>query len=318
MKRVLAIMCSAVLFLNFTVLAHANAPEGRNLNVFDVTGDELQIAQTIGSRTITPRPGQRLSSGNVLTTGWDSFIYVQFDQTSIFKMDESSQTIVSSARNRLVLTVQSGGVLVEVEPQAEGHSLETRLGNTAIGVRGTSYFVRRGLTGELWITMISGYGEAEFVTDAGELVTVPLEAGQMMLVSYEDVPEDAYLPIPWYMEDYNPWDALEIQVEVTQRVDMENLAVLVMPIQYEFLSLFELVELYERFGYEHLLPLIRLREMERSARRESILEAEQRLGDDYVVPYFALPQAPATRYIYVYIHDVCPDIPPRRVRVRVP
>jgi|GEM_PF-4778386 len=153
------------------VLAATTA--ARVITIHRVDGDNAYLAR--GARRATPRVGQRLSDGNVITTGRDSFVYLQMDAASVLKIDQSSQVAVSSMRRRrLSLSVESGNALVTAAPQEEGTTLETRVGNVGLTVRGTMFTTGYSADSGITITMLAG---------AGEVNGVALPAGEAMSVS---------------------------------------------------------------------------------------------------------------------------------------
>ena len=161
---------------------YAQAPEARIINIFRVDGYDARMSRGIGGREIEPRAGQRLSEGNILSTGWDTQVYLQMDESSILKMDESTRLQIAAARSLLSLTVQSGSALIEVADQSPGHLLETRIGNTGIGVRGTMYIISRRDTDVVTITMLLGLGEVSMSGEDGITVYIPLPAGYVMWI----------------------------------------------------------------------------------------------------------------------------------------
>ena len=115
------------------IMAEEVQAEARLINIHSIGGD-VSLARFIGGRSIEPRSGQRLSDGNVLGTGWNSYVHMQLDEASLIRMDESSQVQVSERGNMLTLAVQGGRALVEVTDQPEGHVLETRIGSTVMKI----------------------------------------------------------------------------------------------------------------------------------------------------------------------------------------
>ena len=176
LRKIAACFIAASLVFG-SIPVHASNPSARNISIFRVDGDNVSLSRG-DARSATPRDGQRLSEGNVLTTGLNSSVHVQMDTDSILQMSASSQVAVSQSGNNLVLSVQSGSALVEVRDQGSGNSTETRVGNVGLTVRGTMYTM--GIRNDfISIVMLSGYGDVE-----GE----PLFAGQIMHVFDEHRP----------------------------------------------------------------------------------------------------------------------------------
>ena len=190
-KKWLAATLAVIVFAVPNMYVFAQVPTARNLSVFRVDGDDAFLSWGFGGRGVEPRAGQRLSAGNVMSTGQDTQIYMQLDAASIVKMDEQAQVSVSQAGNRLTLTVFSGSALVEVEQQAPGYTLETRIGGTVMSVRGTLFIAGFRETGEAIFTMLSGYGVVHVADELGAAVVErPLQAGYVFWVYDYAVPDD--------------------------------------------------------------------------------------------------------------------------------
>ena len=160
----------------------AQTPNARNISVFRVDGNSATVARNHLGRETSPRAGQRLSEGNIVSTGRNTAVYLQLDEASILKMDESSKVQVGAARNLLSLTVQSGMALVDVTTQNPGQSLETRVGNVGLAIRGTLFFIGRRDTDTTTITMLSGSGVVLVFAGIGDFAEIPLSAGFTMLI----------------------------------------------------------------------------------------------------------------------------------------
>ena len=173
------------------ILAQNVPTEARLINVHNTEGDDIRLSRSLVGRSIEPRSGQRLTDGNVLNTGRNSFVYMQLDEASLIKMDESSQVQVSETRNLLTLSVQSGRALVEVTNQPAGHALETRIGNAVIAVRGTSFIAGRregDYSGAVFVTMLSGYGVLSIAGADGTVTEVTVPAGSMVVTTPDVAP----------------------------------------------------------------------------------------------------------------------------------
>ena len=189
-RKITALFLASIMTLAGYVPAMAQSVpvEARFINVHNTRGEDITLSRSLGGRSIEPRSGQRLADGNVLATGWDSFIYMQLDEASIIKMDETSQVQINEARNLLILSLQSGRALVEVTEQPPGHTLYARIGSAAFGVRGTSFVAGRregDYTGAVFVTMLSGYGILTITGEDGTVVEVEVPAGAMVLTTPE-------------------------------------------------------------------------------------------------------------------------------------
>jgi hypothetical protein len=152
--------------------------QSRRISIYRLDGEQITFDRGARARSEMPaRQGQRLSEGQSVITGSDSHAYFQFDTVSIVKMDEQSRVSVNRANaNNIALTVISGSALVSVETQRQGQTLEVRIGNTVLGVRGTLFVIGYDSEDVIVITMLDGSGVVD---------DTPLLAGSAMRI-YED------------------------------------------------------------------------------------------------------------------------------------
>ncbi len=128
-----------ILLLIFTLaLPHAvwaAGTEARSISVFRVDGDDVKMSK--GSpKMFAAREGYQLNDGYTVSTGINSFCYLQMDDNSILKMDQSSKVAVSKkSADKLSVSVQSGGALMDAGPQDGEQVIETRVGNTGLTIR---------------------------------------------------------------------------------------------------------------------------------------------------------------------------------------
>ena len=140
---------------NFIVGYHAYA---RIIAIFRADGDN-HLLYSRGRETASLRSGMRISSGDRLTTGADSTIFLTMDQSSILKLGESSEAEIIQAGRNLEIHVVSGNALVRVEEQEPHHTMTVRSLNVGIGVRGTMFTISVDDYGIETIVMLSGYAE---------------------------------------------------------------------------------------------------------------------------------------------------------------
>ena len=196
LKKWLAVCLAMLIVAAPSMHVFAERPAARILSVFRVDGDDAFLSWGLGGRGMEPRSGQRLSAGNVMSTGLDTQVYMNLDAASIVKMDEQSQVSVDAAGNRLTLSILSGSALVEVDQLAPAHTLETRIGGTVMSVRGTLFIAALGESGAAVFTMLSGEGVVYLADETGAVVAVPLRAGYVFWAYDYTVPGDfAVLPI---------------------------------------------------------------------------------------------------------------------------
>ena len=102
----------------------------------------------------------------------------------------------------LTLSIQTGRALVEVVQQLPGQMLETRIGSTAFGVRGTSFIVGHveGDRSQVFVTMLSGYGELTIQGRDGVTAQIEVPAGSRVVARLgADVPAASEPPIKWLL-----------------------------------------------------------------------------------------------------------------------
>ena len=99
MRKLIALMTVFVMTANLALPVFAQQPAARNISIHRIDGVNAGLSRGLG-REIEPRAGQRLSEGNVLSTGWDTQVYIALDAGSIVKMDESSRLKIGSSRER--------------------------------------------------------------------------------------------------------------------------------------------------------------------------------------------------------------------------
>ena len=267
MRKFTAMALAFLMAASLVMPMFAAEPTARIIHIHSIDGENVSLSRAQG-REIEPRSGQRLGEGNVLATGFDTYVYLQLDADSIMKMDESSRLQVGSARERLTLSIQAGAALVDVALQPPGHSLETRVGNTAAAVRGTTYIMGRGTADTVFIIMLAGSAEVTVQGTDGQVVAVELPQGAMMIVY--DVFAD---------------DAMEHEI-------IDQTYEIILQLQLEMMGLFEIQEIYNRRDdllesgvitqeqHDRLPELIAIRQAERDAHREALMEALADLHDD--------------------------------------
>ena len=173
-NRFLASFVALTLFGgSFTTIQAADLTV-RRVSVFQIEGTEVILSR--GTQNVAPREGQRLASGNVLTTGPDTHLYLQIDGNSLAKMGEASQIGISTINQNLTLTLQSGNALIHIEQGSEQETV-TRISNVGLTVRGTMYTANVLPNGGSSFVMLAGLGDVEGIY---------LYPGYAILISYEN------------------------------------------------------------------------------------------------------------------------------------
>jgi len=237
-KKKLALFIS--LCMAFSLIASASSVEATSVDIHvarvitlaSIVGDSIALSNG-GPRTFTPREGQRLTSGSVVSTGEETFAHLRMDTASTLQMDEQSQVIVTSTGRHLTLTLQSGNALVHVPNQVSERYVECRVGAVRVAVLGTMLTMERGYMDIVTISMLSGYVEVH-VGGIEEVVTLP--AGHMMWVfDNNHLPEDVF---DLAMVTHYDWD------------DGHALVTTMVP---EYMSFFTLQSVYD--NQEYLLDI---------------------------------------------------------------
>ena len=188
-KKCLAFV--VVLALGMIPQIVAAETEGRTLSIFRVEGENAFVTRGT-PQEIDARAGLRLSEGYRISTGRETNVYIRIDTDSLVKMDQNSQVAVSRAsRDRLSFSVESGNALINVDRQEQqGRTIESRIGSTALTVRGTIFIMGRSINGGITITMLEGSGEVDdIILEAGMVMRIFEETGEVN-ISYALVLEE--------------------------------------------------------------------------------------------------------------------------------
>ena len=178
-KRILAVILVACLSIGLAIPAMAADYTARVINVFRTEGEVSLLSGS--ARAVTPRVGQRLSVDDTLQTGENSSVHLRLDRETLLQMDENSIVTVESAGRQLVLSIEEGRAFIHAEPQEEGNTIETRVGNVGLTIRGTMYTMGLDADGYTNIVMLSGSGDVnDTMLYAGNVMVLD-EDGQYTL-----------------------------------------------------------------------------------------------------------------------------------------
>ena len=163
--------------------------EARTMHIHRIDGGSAIVTDERGRQAPGDMEGQGLHEGWAVATMQETFCYIRLDASSMAKMDEYSGITVAALTDRLLrIDVTEGQVLVNVHGQRIGHSLETAVGNTVIGVRGTVFIAGVWSGGEAIVIVLEGSVDVNGVAlDAGYAMRV--HDGLLML--YDIAPIDA-------------------------------------------------------------------------------------------------------------------------------
>ena len=161
-RRFLAAVLAMVMVITMmpaTVLASASGPS-TTVEIFRTDGD---VTMTRGTgREFSARSGMMLHEGFTVTTGVNSSAHLMLDDGSLIQMDHSSTVQISQAsRNRLSVSLLSGNLAVDAEPQRGDRTVEVRIGNSALAIRGTFFVAENRHDGSVVYTMFEGSGEVD-------------------------------------------------------------------------------------------------------------------------------------------------------------
>jgi len=257
-KKRLILFVSMCVISALALTVHASDITVRTVILHSIVGDNATLSNG-GPRTFTPRQGQRLNGGSILSTHIDTFIELNIDNNSYMEMDQQSRIALTSLGRRLTISVQSGNAFMRIADQNEGYSIESRVGSIGLVAQSAMYTIGRDTTDIIAITMLSGYGEV-LIGD----FQLPLNAGHMIRV-YDDILDD------------------------TANNALEEGLVIVSDLALEYMNLFTLQAIQSNSEYlleegivtyemlEALPELIYLREEEQQALQEKALRELERL-----------------------------------------
>lgn len=132
-----------------------------------------------------------LEPGSRITTGDDSLVTLILDKTKIFTLEANSSARIEGTSKNLVIVMSDGRYYFNVtERLAKEETFEIRVGNTVMGVRGTSAYGGTDSTGHQFFMATDGdlYLEAES-TVTGEKTSGTAHPGDMLTVYLDDEAE---------------------------------------------------------------------------------------------------------------------------------
>ncbi|MCL1988428.1 MAG: FecR family protein [Firmicutes bacterium] len=187
-KQICATFLSLVMVVSFAQTTHAAAPiRVRTVQVFEIEGNNVSMLRR--NSPVNVRAGTRLSDGNTLVTGTSTNVFLRLDQTSLVKLDSSSRMNVELSGGLIALTVESGNALLNVAEQQNNQTLEVRIGDVALTVRGTMFTVGHHRD-YAFIAMLSGSGDIDVIEHllaAGEIFIIRRNAQDEPIFSVEEI-----------------------------------------------------------------------------------------------------------------------------------
>jgi len=203
-------MLSAIMVV-LALPIQAQAATARTITIFRIDGTNAELFRNGASRSTAPRNNFRVNPGNTITTGANTQIYLNFDTSSLIKMDSHSEVNFELTSNLLGINLHSGNALVQIDQQPANTSVEARLGAVAFTVRGTMFTV--GYADD------EGIGQVALLSGSGEIGDILIEAGQVVTI---DTDSDVAEPILVSEIDFEDLDAFTILEIVNNREYLEE------------------------------------------------------------------------------------------------
>ena len=125
-----------------------------------------QVLYTEGTVTISTggdsrdaSPGDKLSAGDVITTGQESLAVIDLSNATQAKLRENTSLSLDAIGNDTKVSLTRGGLFTHVLKKLSG-SFSVRADTTVAGVRGTEFYVSYGLSTaahpDLWLCVNEG------------------------------------------------------------------------------------------------------------------------------------------------------------------
>ena len=181
-QKILSLLLAALLLCltAFPALAEESA-ESATAATIQMMKAEGTVSVTSGSgRSLTTRDKMRLYNGYHAKTEAKSYAWISLDDSKLAKLDEVSEAEVRKADKKLELLLGSGNLFFNVtSPLEEEETLNIRTSTMAVGIRGTSGWVKvlDRWTSEIYI--LEGTVQVT-VTDpvTGQVKTAVLHGGE--------------------------------------------------------------------------------------------------------------------------------------------
>ncbi|HVO37557.1 MAG TPA: FecR family protein [Spirochaetia bacterium] len=131
--------------------------------LFAVDGQVLYTEGTVtistGSGSRDASPGDKLSAGDVITTGPVSLAVIDLSNATQAKLRENTSLAIEAIGNDTKVSLTRGGLFTHVLKKLSG-TLSVRADTTVAGVRGTEFYLAYGLTNsahpDLWLCVNEG------------------------------------------------------------------------------------------------------------------------------------------------------------------
>jgi len=107
-----------------------------SIRIFEVKGTDVTMTKG-NDKSFAARKDVRLAEGYTVTTGKNSYCYLDLDEKIILKMDQNSTIQIGKTplKKSLVLVLK-GSITKDPGPQRTGGSSSVKAGNSALGILG--------------------------------------------------------------------------------------------------------------------------------------------------------------------------------------
>ena len=171
------------MLLTLAACSNSDGLTGRTISIFNIIGAKATVTKT-DAKEYAARKGLRMGANYGVSTGEETYLYLNLDDKSLAKMDDLSKVGVAQiSDNKLRLDLVDGAILINERKESQGE-LEIRVGNAAIGIRGTFVTVNSSVAdttifiieGAIDVTTTSGEttstGSLKRVTVSNDVVSV--------------------------------------------------------------------------------------------------------------------------------------------------
>ena len=109
----------------------------KSIRIFEIEGTDVTMTKG-GNASFPARVDRALANGYTVTTGKNSYSWLDLDEKKFIKMDQNTTIRVDSNKlKQLVVSVLKGSITLKDDgPPSKGDLIKVRAGNTALGGRG--------------------------------------------------------------------------------------------------------------------------------------------------------------------------------------
>lgn len=161
-----------------------------------ILGTSIKLAKTEGrisvldekSRELEPVEDMGLYNGYQMTTGQESYSWINLDSVKLTKMDQNSDITIQKFGKRLEVLVNSGSLFFHVtEPLKEDETLNIRTSTMSVGIRGTCGWVEVAEPGQMLVHILEGTVECSITgRNSAEPETRTVSGGETAVLEMKD------------------------------------------------------------------------------------------------------------------------------------